>query len=719
MIRRLSLAALAALTFAAPSFAAHAVRPAAPTEKRPVADTLWGVKVHEDYRWLESWSDPAVRAWSEAQNARTRGYLDSLPDRPAIAARLQELTRSIAPSYRGLTRAGDWFFAIKDQPPREQPFLVRLTSVDDTASARVVFDPTVFDSSGHSTMDFFVPSHDGSKVAISISAGGTESGSVYVFDCATGAQIGEPVPRVNGGTAGGGLAWNADGSGFFRTRYPAPGERPESDLAFYQQVYFHRLGTPDAQDTPVLTHGLPKIAEIALSGTDDGTHVIAHVENGDGGQYAFYLLDAAGGATKICGFADGIVVAHAAADGIYLLSQKRHGTREILRVPYATPTLAHASRVIAASPRAAIENFAVTPSAIYTRDILGGPSRVRVFTHRGVLRGSLPLGPVEAVTGFCSGGDGTLLVQRESFTTPSAWWRYTPRTKRLTRTQLEERSPATFAGVEVLRAFARSKDGTRVPMSILLKAGTKLDGHNPTLLTGYGGYGISRRPRFRAETQAWLEQGGIFVTSHIRGGGEYGEAWHRAGNLTKKQHVFDDFIACAEYLIREKFTSPQHLAIEGGSNGGLLMGVVMVQRPELFRAVLSHVGIYDMLRVELTPNGEFNTTEFGTVKKRDEFRALYAYSPIHHVRDRVAYPATMFTTGQNDPRVDPANSRKMTARLQAVPASLAPVLLRTSSTTGHGGGSPYSARIALSADGFGFLFDQLGVKYQKPAEPAQ
>ena len=274
-----------------------------------------------------------------------------------------------------------------------------------------------------------------------------------------------------------------------------------------------------------------------------------------------------------------------------------------------------------------------------------------------------------------------------------------------------------FDDTEVVREFATSKDGTRIPLNIIRRKGTKLDGNNPTLVGGYGGYGVNEKPYFAGiGARLWLDQGGVYVTTNIRGGAEYGEEWHKAGSLTHKQNVFDDFIACAQHMIDRKYTSPAHLAIIGGSNGGLLMGAAFTQRPELFRAVVSYVGIYDMMRVELDPNGEFNVTEYGTVKDPEQFKALYAYSPYHHVKDGTAYPAILFPTGENDHRVNPMQSRKMTARLQAASGSDRPILLRTSSSAGHGFGTALDEYVEEEADVFSFLFDQLGIKYQPGKE---
>jgi prolyl oligopeptidase len=298
---------------------------------------------------------------------------------------------------------------------------------------------------------------------------------------------------------------------------------------------------------------------------------------------------------------------------------------------------------------------------------------------------------------------------------PFAWYRYSPSAKEPNPTPVktalsEEPTNIKLDDVEVLRDFATSKDGTKVPVNIVFKKGIKLDGSNPTLLTAYGGYSLSMQPRFSPRTAFWLNHGGVYVLANLRGGGEFGEEWHVQGNLTRKQNVFDDFIASAQFLVDKGYTSPTKLVIEGGSNGGLLMGAVLVQRPDLFKAVISHVGIYDMLRVELSPNGAFNVTEFGSVKDPAQFKALHAYSPYHHVVDGGVYPAVMLLTGINDGRVEPHNSLKMAARLQAASVSGRPVLLRVAGDSGHGQGMALSSAIELDADVFAFVFDQLGVK---------
>ena len=332
---------------------------------------------------------------------------------------------------------------------------------------------------------------------------------------------------------------------------------------------------------------------------------------------------------------------------------------------------------------------------------------------RGIAVAELPVPPVSSVTSAVRVGDD-LLVRIESYVEPPAWYRYRASEHRLVKTAMAKAPPADMSDIEVVRETCTSKDGTKVPMSILRKKGTKLDGSNPTLLTGYGGFGVSRKPRLRPWYRAWLEQGGVFAEANLRGGGELGAAWHDSGKLTKKQNVFDDFAACAKSLVDLGYTKPERLAVTGRSNGGLLMGAELVQHPEMFRAVVSGVGIYDMLRVELHPNGAFNVTEYGTVKDEAQFRALHAYSPLHNVKDGTAYPAVLFMTGANDPRVDPYHSRKMTARLQLATTSDRPILLRASSDVGHGMGTPLAAEIEETSDLLAFLFHELGVKVSAP-----
>ena len=714
------------------AFAQSSALPKAPdAAKRPATDEYQGVKVTDDYRWLENWDDTAVKQWSAAENARTREYLDHLPSRAAIKDHLRQLISGGSAVYYDLQFRGGMLFAQRYQPPQEQSVIVVLRSADDPGSAKVVFDPNAANSNGSVAVDFYVSSFGGKYVAAALSENGSEDSSAHVFEVATGKDLGDVVQRVNFATGGGSIAWKADSSGFYYTRYPQGSERTVEDANFYQQVYFHKLGTDAKQDRYVIGKEFPRIAEIQLHPSDDGRWLLAAVANGDGGEFAHYLMDSTGKWTQLTRFEDGIVSVKFGVDqALYLLSRKDAPRGKILRLPMAQLDLAQAKVVVPESSgsdengRASIENFVPAWNHLYVIDIMGGPSRVRVFGVKVLDRipggsapvfepmGEVPLPPISAIGQVVSIGGGDVLFFTSTYVEPPAWYHFDAGTGKATRTALVETSAVKFDDTEVVRDFAVSKDGTRVPVNIVLRKGTKLDGSNPTMLTGYGGYGISEKPFFLGSfARIWLDEGGIYVDASLRGGAEYGEEWHQAGNLTRKQNVFDDFIGCAQYLIDHKYTSPAHLSILGGSNGGLLMGAAFTQRPDLFRAVVSFVGIYDMVRVELDPNGAFNVTEFGTVKDPDQFKALYAYSPYHHVNQGTAYPAILMLTGENDHRVNPMQSRKMTARLQAASSSDHPILLRTTSSAGHGIGTSLDEELEQDADVFSFLFDQLGIRY--------
>jgi prolyl oligopeptidase len=430
------------------------------------------------------------------------------------------------------------------------------------------------------------------------------------------------------------------------------------------------------------------------------------VANGDGGDFAHYLLGPDGQWKQITQFSDQIKAAHLGRDGaLYLLSRADAPRGKILRLPLETPELSK-STVIVPSGDAVIQTIVPTADALYVGDLLGGPSQIRRFGPDGNGETIIPIPSVSAVTEMEPLEDNSLLFRDISYTEPAAWFHTVPGRKEPVKTALISTSPVSLADIEVTREFATSRDGTKIPLNILRRKGTKQDGQNPVILYGYGGYGISMQPGFDFTRRLWFDRGGVFVVANIRGGGEFGEEWHKAGNLTKKQNVFDDFAAAAEYLIKANYTRSDKLAVMGGSNGGLLMGAMITQHPDLIHAVVSSVGIYDMLRVELAPNGAFNVTEFGTVKDPDQFKALYAYSPYHHVVDGTNYPSILMMTGANDGRVAPYHSRKMVARLDEANKSGNPILLRTSTSAGHGIGTALSERIKQSADIYSFLFAQ-------------
>lgn len=699
------------------------------TPREPVTDTYHGVEVVDEYRWLEDADDQRVPQWTAAQNAYTRSVLDAFAGMEALRRRLVEIESAETVEYDSPAFAGGQLFMLKRQPPKQQPFLVVMPSADQAVSARVVVDPNAIDPTGTTAIDWFVPSPDGRLVAVSLSRGGTERGDLHVFETSTGRRVDEVIEHVNGGTAGGDAAWAADGRGLFYTRYPRAGERPDEDRDFYQQVWFHRLGTPVEQDRYELGEDLPRIAEIQLESDARSGRVLATVQFGDSGQFAHYLRETDGSWRRLTNFGDGLVqITFGPGDWLYVISRDGAPRGKVLRVAVDDiddSILSDATVFVPQGEHSLATSFWFAPSMIATDQVLvvteqlGGPSRFRVFGHDGRERPRPQVLPVSSVRAPTAVADGQVLFFNTSFIDPPAWYRFDPDTGRTHRTALAADPPVTFDDVEVVREWAISRDGTRVPINILRPKGLELDGDNPVLLTGYGGYGISLEPRFRATAKVWLEQGGVYAVANLRGGGEFGAEWHEQGRLTNKQNVFDDFLACMQHMIDRGYTSPARLAIVGGSNGGLLMGAALTQRPDLCRAVVSFVGIYDMLRFELSPNGRFNVPEFGTVSDPEQFAAMYAYSPYHHVVDGEAYPAVLLVTGENDPRVDPMHSRKMTARLQAATGSGRPVLLRTRAGVGHGGDTALAERIEQSVDMYAFLFSQLGLTYQPvDAEPA-
>jgi len=679
------------------------------TPTKPVTNEYHGVTVEDPYQWLENDEDSQVKAWSDAQNQRTRKYLDSLPDRAATETRLKEWYAKTSPSYFSLVSRPGILFAMKFQPPKQQPLLVTLASAADLKSEKIVLDPDVLDAKGTTAIDWLVPSLDGRYIAISLSKGGSEDGTLHFYETATGKALPDTIAHVQYPTAGGSAAWNADGTGVYYTRFPRKGERPDADLNFNQQIYFHKLGTPDTEDTYSIGKDFPRIAEITLQASHDGKYILATVANGDGGEFAHYLLGPDEKWKQITQFSDQIKLARLGRDNaLYLLSRANAPRGKILRLPLDTPELKKAVEIVPTG-QAVIEQIVPASETLYVGDLLGGPSQIRRFNLDGKGETMIPIPAISAVQEMIATDDGALLFRDVSYTEPAAWFQCSKSETEPGKTALRSTSPVSFADIEVTREFATSRDGTKIPLNVLCRKGTKRDGQNPTLLYAYGGYGISMSPNFDFTRRLWFDRGGVYVVANIRGGGELGEEWHKAGNLTKKQNVFDDFAAAAEYLVKEKYTRPEKLAIQGGSNGGLLMGAMITQHPDLFRAVVSSVGIYDMLRVELAPNGAFNVTEFGTVKNPEQFKALYAYSPYHHVVDSTKYPAVLMMTGANDGRVAPYHSRKMTARLLAANKSQNPILLRTSSNAGHGIGTALGERIKQLADIYAFLFAQLGM----------
>ncbi len=691
------------------------------------AETMHGVKVADPYRALENASDPKVQAWADAENARTRGWLDALPGRKAVGNRLAHWIHAESPSDRFLQPRADRIFDIYTDPAKQQPALAVLDAAASPASRRMLLDPNVLDPHGLTAIDWFVASPDGTKVAASLSKNGSEDGTLHVLDARTGHEIETPIPRVQYPTAGGSLAWSEDGRGFWYTRYPGD-EAPEADRHFDQQVFFHALGSDAARDRLALgkRDGVPRTGEIFLKNDFGGKAALASVQLGDGGQWQHWVLLPGGGARRIGEYADRVVGgAVIAKDGtIFAVCRGDAPTGKVLRLgPPYRGGFAHATMIIPPQNGAAIIDggefgvpLAIAGDRLFVNRVAGGPSAVTVYDSSGRGGTALKLPPVSAVSEIDGLPVGGALLDVSTYLAPRYFLRWDAQTRALTRTALAETSPVSFADAEVRRIFATSKDGTRVPVSVIVRRDTKLDGTHPMLLTGYGGFGISSSPAFLgATTRLWLNAGGSYAEANIRGGGEYGSAWHENGMLTKKQNVFDDFAASADALVGQKYTSHEKLALIGGSNGGLLMGAMVTQHPDLARALVSFVGLYDMVRMEQDPNGAFNTSEFGTVKDSAQFAAIYAYSPYHHVKAGEPYPAVLLLEGANDGRVNPMQSRKFAAALQAATLGDRPILLRVSKSSGHGIGSSLDERIGEQTDMLMFLFDQLGMNPEQAA----
>jgi prolyl oligopeptidase len=682
------------------------------TPKRPVVDVYHGTRVADPYRWLQASDSEEVRAWGATQNARSRAYFDSLPNRNEIASSLNAMFGNKAPYFWEIQRAGGRWFALANKPPRP-PAIVSFASPDNPGYD-IVLDPLTLDPRGGVSILSFQPSPDGKLIAVCLSENGSENGVMRVFKT-SGEALPERVPNVSYSTAQASIAWTADSRGFYYTRFLTPQEKPGAQMGFHQQIYFHKLGVDPAEDKHEAGEDFPRIAEAKLQTSPDGQYVLASVANGDGGEMFHVIRQPNGKWVRIARLADRASIAKFGPDGnLYVLSRLESLMGSVVRLspPYFALDKA---KVIAPAGRWSVANFVPTKTRLYVHYRAGGPSELRYFCLAGcTAEKHVDIKLLSSVEMEMWAGGDDLLFQNVTDLEPPAYYVVSGTTGEVRPTPMRLESAVRFNDVEVLRIYAISKDGTQVPMNILRRRGTKLDGNNPVLMVGYGGYGHSLSPAFAVRRRFWLDAGGVFVYANVRGGGEFGEKWHEQGMLKNKQNAIDDLIACAEHLIKIKYTSPARLAIEGSSNGGLLVAAAMTQRPDLFRAVLAHYGMYDMLRAEFFPNGEFNTTEFGTVKEKDQFEALLAYSPYQRVRDGIVYPAVLITAGENDQVVDVSHSRKFVARLQEANAGWRPILLRTLPAGGHGKAVSYNERVEREADIFAFLFDQLEMKWSPP-----
>ena len=444
------------------------------------------------------------------------------------------MSLSASATYSALQYRNGALFALKTQPPAQRPFLVTMAPPDDLRSERVVVDPNALDRSGTTSIDFYVPSLDGRLVAVSLSRNGTEEGTIHVYESATGRSLDDTIAHVNDATAAGSLAWNAAATGFYYTRYPRDGERPTTDRDFYQQIYFHRLGTPPERDAYEIGRDFPRIAYSDLQTADRGGEVLATVGNGFGGQTAHYLRSPSGNWASATHFGDGASRAALGPDGaLYLLSHDNAPRGKILRLPPQRADISRARSIVVESA-ASIEDFVPTATRLYVHDVVGGPSQIRIFDYEGHARGSVPMKPLSAVRGLVALGGDEILFLTEGFVDPPAWYRFDPKTGKTERTAMFLSSPADFSDVEILRDSAKSKDGTVIPLSILRRRGTPLNGQNPTILTGYGGMAISLAPSFSAARRLWLDAGGVYAIANLQAGAANSE---RIGTRTGSSHA--------------------------------------------------------------------------------------------------------------------------------------------------------------------------------------
>jgi prolyl oligopeptidase len=694
--------------------------PVAPS--RPVTDTYFGTTVVDPYRWMEA-GGPELLDYMKAENAVTVEALK--PFATQNAAILDELTKlaDTVPVVRSINRTLDQYFYL-ETPPGKSDAQLKTRPVAG-GEGRQLLDPATMASAGqHAAIDYFVPSPDGRLVAIGVSLGGSENSTLHVLEVASGKLLSESISRAQSAAP----SWTDDSKGFYFSRLQemAPGA-PASTKYDNQRVYYHLLGGGEEGDVPVFgpgvttNLGLPKNGELTVQVVPGTKMLLASQVSGVVETPAYWVRRTEDGPwTKVVEHTD--TVLELEVHGTRVFGMTKGGTNgpvgngQVLGFDLAKEAFANAHVVVPESSLilSAQRGTGIRPAldALYVYGFHDALSVVvRVPYEKVSQRAELPLpvnGTVVAVATEDRRPGATVVM--EGWTTPQLAYAYSPQTHSFADTGLQLRSPVDMSAITSKEVLAPSADGTMVPLSILYRKDLAMDGSNPTLLDAYGAYGITSAPFFSVSLLPWLERGGIFAVAHVRGGGERGEAWHLAGMKTTKQHTIDDFVACARYLIAQKYTSPAHLGIEGTSAGGIAVGGFLTQHPELVGAVLYRVGITDILRSEQRSTGAMNAFEYGSVKVEPEFRAMYAISPYAHVQEGTTYPPVMLETGANDPRVTSWMLTKMTARLQAANGGPNPILLRVDFDAGHGIGSGRKQALKLLADEYTFLGWRLGMK---------
>jgi prolyl oligopeptidase len=668
-------------------------------------DDYHGTKVSDPYRWMEATETPDVAAWIEAQNKITADYLATIPQRDAIREKLTKLwnyERYSAPFKRGKN-----YFYSKNDGLQNQNVIYIADSITDPG--RVFFDPNKLSTDGTVALNGMSFTDDGKLMAYALSTAGSDRTTWHVREVETGKELPDTL-RPN---RQGGVSWLKDNSGFFYSRFPDAEKGQElKGTAFNQKIYFHKLGTPQSDDYVVYERPDDKEYFVGGGVSEDGNWLIINVGKGTSRKNMVYFKNLTAEKAPILPLVDKIESDYSFLGNdegtFYFRTDKGAPKGKIVKVNALTPKPEWIDVVPEAAETLGRVSFINNQFVVtYLKDAY---TQIKIYGIDGKFVRDVKLPGIGSAGGF--GGrreDHETFYSYSSYNTPPTIYQYNMKTgeSKQFRQAKVDIVPDNY---EVKQQFFKSKDGTDVPMFIVHKKGIKLDGTNPTIVYGYGGFNIPQTPGFSVARMVWLDMGGVYAVVNLRGGSEYGEAWHEAGTKLKKQNVFDDFIGATEWLIANKYTSPKKVAIQGGSNGGLLVGAVLNQRPELFGAALPAVGVMDMLRFTQFTVGRAWTSDYGSPENPEEFKALYAYSPLHNVKPGTKYPATMVTTADHDDRVFPAHSFKYTAAMQAAQAGNAPILIRIETKAGHGGGKPTAKIIEEQVDIYGFLMKNLGMQ---------
>ena len=682
--------------------AARAEKPKYPPAKQgAIVQDYGAVKVADPYRWLENADDPDTVRWVDAENALTRSYVDG-PRREAIKARITTLLDF--PRVSVPEKQGTRYFFTRNSGLQNQSVLYVREGLD--GPERVLLDPNALSADGTVALVGTAPTQDGALLGYSLSRSGSDRQEIYVRDVTTGKDFPDKVLAKFTG-----IVWTPDKTGFYYTRFPQPGSVPAGDENYFAKVYFHRLG--ESQDKDTLVFESPDRKEVIWgpSLTLDGRYLILSGNEGSSDKSEVWIADRTGDgkpALLFKGFADAYTYVGDADGRLFFMTDKGAPLWRLVAVD-----VAHGGREAApvlAEGKERLESVSIVNEQIVVKRLKDASSRLSVHALDGreVAAIALPaLGTISSITGEAD--DTEMFFDFTSFAYPSTPFRYDFKTGRTSEfAHVDARVDAS--AYEVKQVWYPSKDGTKVPMFVVHKKGLALDGRRPTVLYGYGGFNVNMTPSFSASRLYWLEQGGVYALANLRGGGEFGEAWHQAGMLDRKQNVFDDFIAAAEWMVKSGYTSRDRLAVQGGSNGGLLVGAVLTQRPDLFGAAVCQVPVADMLRYHLFTVGRFWIPEYGSADDPKQFGFLYMYSPYHNVKEGTAYPPTLVTTADTDDRVAPGLAKKFAARLQAATGGEAPILIRVETKAGHGGGKPVSKQIDELADIYAFLFRTLKIE---------